>query len=198
MGQPSAESKHRWIVDNKHKRPTINRNCRLRTYYGLTPEEYESLAARQNYKCAICKIEFDGTEHLDHDHSSGWVRGILCKKCNPAIGLFDEDIIRMQEAIEYLISNATPTEFNIVAARDLRKKKSRGNCLPRTTEQKKHLSKLRIGVPAWNRGQSWDSDMKEKLSEAAKRRIDNETDEQKSVRLSSLKAGRETRWGKVR
>jgi len=145
MGQPSVEAKQRWLVENKHKRPTINRNCRLRTYYGLTPEEYESLAASQGYKCAICKCPFDGTEHLDHDHSSGWVRGILCNKCNPAIGLFDEDIVRMQEAIEYLVSNATPTEFNITAARDLRKKHTRGNTSPRTDEEKNRLRMLRVG-----------------------------------------------------
>jgi DNA-directed RNA polymerase subunit RPC12/RpoP len=182
------------LRDNQYKRPAINRNCRLRTYYGLAPEEYEALAASQEYKCAICKTPFDGTEHLDHDHSSGWVRGILCKKCNPAIGLFDEDIVRIQEAIEYLISNATPTEFNIFQARERLKRKSRGNKLPRTQEQKDLLRKLRIGTPAWNRGKVWDTKTKEKMRESANNRWASVTQEQMDSYIESGRKSASARW----
>jgi hypothetical protein len=40
---------------------------------------------------------------IDHDHMSGTIRGLLCRKCNSGIGLFEDDISRLTNAIEYLI-----------------------------------------------------------------------------------------------
>ncbi len=207
MGQPSKEAKKRWLDANQHKRPTINRNWKLRRFYGITPDEYDEMLFQQDDKCPICKQEFVREPknnplypHLDHEHDSGWVRGILCNRCNFAIGLFEEDIVRIQESVEYLISNVPPPEFNIVLARDRLKKKSTGNRTPRTCEQKELLRNLRTGVPAWNSGKSWGEETRIKMSIAAKKRWENATEEQLAPyreagkKLASSYKVKDTRW----
>lgn len=75
--------------------------------YGITLDQYNDLLAAQNNKCAICSIEFDSsikgkTPHIDHDHSTGIVRGLLCHKCNLVIGHADDSIEVLKSAIDYL------------------------------------------------------------------------------------------------
>lgn len=76
--------------------------------YGLTPEQYDSMLAEQENKCAICGTEHVDEPkkrlHVDHDHAAGFkaVRGLLCGKCNLGIGMFGEDQDRLIKAIEYL------------------------------------------------------------------------------------------------
>ncbi len=77
--------------------------------YGITKLDYDILMLRQNFKCPICKQvlsddEWRGTA-IDHCHSTGKVRGILHNKCNIGLGHFDDDVAKLQAAIEYL--NAT-------------------------------------------------------------------------------------------
>lgn len=59
----------------------------------------------QKHVCAICGgVNKDGRRlHVDHNHSTGRIRALLCSKCNQALGLFDEDQERMFAAIEYLM-----------------------------------------------------------------------------------------------
>lgn len=73
----------------------------LRTY-GLSLKEYNELIIQQNNQCAICKIIFETTPYVDHCHSTGRVRGLLCSKCNFGIGQFNDDINLLLQAIEYL------------------------------------------------------------------------------------------------
>ena len=59
----------------------------------------------QNYCCAICKKhqdEFDRRLAIDHDHSTGEIRGLLCSNCNASIGYALDDISILQNAISYL------------------------------------------------------------------------------------------------
>jgi hypothetical protein len=76
--------------------------------YGISLEEVNILLEEQNYRCAICGT--DGEEnlrglHIDHSHKTGNVRGILCHKCNTALGLFQDDVDVMFKAIKYLGEN---------------------------------------------------------------------------------------------
>lgn len=73
--------------------------------YGVEPEEFNALLAKQNNLCASCDdvLKLDNrSTHLDHNHKTGKIRGILCHKCNTGLGLFNDDIVRLQKAIEYL------------------------------------------------------------------------------------------------
>jgi hypothetical protein len=68
----------------------------------MTVEEYEFLVAVQGGVCAICGQAEKRGLHIDHDHSSGLVRGLLCGRCNKAIGLLDENPARFESAKSYL------------------------------------------------------------------------------------------------
>jgi hypothetical protein len=81
-----------------------NRELKLSRRYGITLVEYEQLLADQKSQCAICDRAHDDEAplHVDHCHTTGRVRGLLCRPCNNAIGHFGEDLARMQRAIAYL------------------------------------------------------------------------------------------------
>lgn len=82
------------------------RKNRLRVY-GITIKQYEEMLKRQGGCCAICGgINENGRRlAVDHDHETGKNRGLLCDKCNLAIGLFG-DIARLASAIKYLSGGA--------------------------------------------------------------------------------------------
>lgn len=69
--------------------------------FGITVEQYDDLLSEQQCKCPICKKELDNP-CIDHDHSTGKVRGILCNSCNLGIGWLKEDIEILKASIRYL------------------------------------------------------------------------------------------------
>lgn len=77
----------------------------LKRKYGITVEMYNMIFSRQGGKCAICETEqkdLDRRLCVDHDHSTGKIRGLLCRFCNTGVGDFKEDVDRMFRAINYL------------------------------------------------------------------------------------------------
>jgi len=74
------------------------------TKYGLTPEQYDALIL--DARCAICETqEWNGRDnkpHIDHDHKTGRVRGVLCHSCNTSLGHFKDDPALLRAAIAYL------------------------------------------------------------------------------------------------
>lgn len=87
--------------------------------YGITVAERDALLLGQGSKCKICEmpIAFIGKSattgaHIDHCHSTGRVRGILCASCNTTLGKFGDDPARLRKAAEYLETSdplSTPT-----------------------------------------------------------------------------------------
>lgn len=75
---------------------------KLRSTYGISVEEYEGLAQRQGFCCAICRKK--KKLFVDHCHKTSLVRGLLCSQCNTAIGMFYEDIQVLEQAQAYLRS----------------------------------------------------------------------------------------------
>ena len=83
----------------------------LMSLYGLTPEAYAELLEAQERRCAICGAEA-GWRHrqsgklkklaVDHCHETGRVRGLLCDRCNTAIGKLNHDPALLRKAIDYL------------------------------------------------------------------------------------------------
>lgn len=76
------------------------RRRRLELRYGITHDEYQALVIKQGERCAICTQQ--KSLHVDHDHISGKVRGLLCGSCNRALGLFYDQVPLMEKAISYL------------------------------------------------------------------------------------------------
>lgn len=80
----------------------------IRTY-GITAEDYYDMLAAQDNKCALCGSEevnnsriTSGKLFIDHCHDTGKICGLLCSKCNHAIGLLNDDVSLLHKAIEYL------------------------------------------------------------------------------------------------
>lgn len=90
----------------KHRSPEFTRNRHIKSKFGISVEEYNKMLISQNYKCAICGTQDSGTKHnnfcIDHCHSSNRIRGLLCTHCNKGIGHFNDNISKLQMAIEYL------------------------------------------------------------------------------------------------
>src|SRR5690242_4430850 len=86
---------------NRDRRYATDRACRK---YGITVGMYHMMLIKQQGLCRICNGPPIGKIRLsvDHDHKTGKVRGLLCDKCNQAIGAFNENTSIMQQAIDYL------------------------------------------------------------------------------------------------
>ena len=75
--------------------------------YGITLDEYNNMLDEQENTCAICFSNFKGVRDacspvVDHNHKTGLVRGILCNSCNRGLGLMDDNIQVLQNAVIYL------------------------------------------------------------------------------------------------
>jgi len=78
---------------------------RLKSRYGMNQEEWQAMFEKQNGKCPIClkhSTELEEVLHIDHCHKTGKVRGLLCSRCNKAIGLLNDDFPTLKRAITYL------------------------------------------------------------------------------------------------
>lgn len=82
--------------------PDYNRRSMLRTRYGLTLEQVDAQIEAQGGVCALCHKEFSGTPHVDHDHATGALRGVLCATCNRALGMLGDDAHGLARALNYV------------------------------------------------------------------------------------------------
>lgn len=90
----------------RHRQPG-SRKFYMREYlYGISEDEFTALLEAQGGTCAICGSDEwpgkDNAPHVDHDHKTGVVRGILCSNCNHGLGKFKDDPKRLRAAAEYL------------------------------------------------------------------------------------------------
>jgi hypothetical protein len=98
----------KWVQKNKGqaKKPknrnplTLARHCSRR---GITLKRLMELYEEQNGKCPICEIEIElMSSALDHNHTTGEFRGLLCNKCNRALGMFLDSEVVLLRAAQYL------------------------------------------------------------------------------------------------
>jgi 5-methylcytosine-specific restriction endonuclease McrA len=104
--------KQRWarfVASGGKKRS--DRKGHLRRKFGLTIEQYEALLQRQGGRCAICRSPGNGSVslHVDHDHVTGRVRGLLCFRCNGGLGQFREEPELLRRAARYVENGPDPT-----------------------------------------------------------------------------------------
>lgn len=81
-------------------KPHLRRAGNLRRRYGLDPAGVDALLAKQGGLCPVCEKP-PKKMCVDHDHSTGKVRGVLCRGCNVMIGIL-EDPHRLPRALAYL------------------------------------------------------------------------------------------------
>jgi hypothetical protein len=90
--------KKEWAENNPHG---LRRQAMKK--YGLTLEQYEEMFFQQGGLCVICNEAPNGRNlHVDHDHHTGRVRGLLCNACNAGIGHLQDDPNLLRRAVSYL------------------------------------------------------------------------------------------------
>lgn len=79
-----------WLAKHPDQRKLFTRNSRIRKY-GISPETYYEMLGNQDHQCGICgaKPKKNKALGIDHDHKTGKVRGLLCDKCNLALGHYE-------------------------------------------------------------------------------------------------------------
>jgi hypothetical protein len=97
----------KWKKNNPDKVKQHQRRARLKKSYGITEKEYDAMLMGQGKKCLICEeyIGYCGELVVDHNHSDGKVRGLLCHHCNRGLGCFKDSILNLKRAIMYLERN---------------------------------------------------------------------------------------------
>ena len=102
--------KHRYSDKAKAKKRTRSKENHLRKKYGLTLLEKQWMLEDQNNRCANtgCGKELlsDRDKHVDHSHTTGKVRSVLCNNCNVALGLLKDDTDRIEGLLRYLEKHA--------------------------------------------------------------------------------------------
>lgn len=105
--EEQKEATKRWRREHPEKRLAAHRRHYFKHEYGLSIESLGEHVAEQGNRCAICNTLFGEGQthgpHVDHDHTTGQVRGLLCKSCNLMLGYAKDDIARLDAAIEYLL-----------------------------------------------------------------------------------------------
>jgi hypothetical protein len=98
-----ARSK-KWAEENKEQKQRNARSSHIKKSYGITLEQEQDLKNKQDNKCPICKTELGigHKTHIDHCHTTGKVRGILCHACNVLLGHARESVDILKSAQKYL------------------------------------------------------------------------------------------------
>ena len=109
--QPYCKDCHNKKTRDKYD-SKVMKDYDLMRAYGLNLKQYEELFLQQNGCCKICKKHISelNNKHkkslcVDHCHKTNKIRGLLCDKCNRGIGLLNDDIDILKNAVEYLQSN---------------------------------------------------------------------------------------------
>lgn len=97
--QKNSERVLKYTNNNKEK----IKSRRLLKKYGVTLDWLYQKLIEQEFKCTICNIEInENSAVVDHCHDKNYIRGVICNKCNTAIGFFKNNTDSMKKAIQYL------------------------------------------------------------------------------------------------
>lgn len=88
-----------------------SRKAHLKLDYGLTLEEFDAMEAAQQGKCYACGQVPTTRLCVDHNHTTGQVRGLLCKGCNTALGMANENPATLQALAEYIRKFEEPNAY---------------------------------------------------------------------------------------
>jgi hypothetical protein len=96
----SKEYKARMLESNPEQFKIREKANRLKSVYGINPDEYKVIYKSQDGRCAICKKKDKLV--VDHDHATKKIRGLLCHHCNLVLGHSKDTVQILKNAIEYL------------------------------------------------------------------------------------------------
>lgn len=103
--EKAAARQREWVAKNPAKMLAID----LRRF-GMTPNQFNTLNQSQNGVCAICRNPPSNKRKrldVDHCHDTGKIRGLLCSRCNTAIGLMRDSVATLVRAVNYLAQYST-------------------------------------------------------------------------------------------
>jgi len=101
--QENREQLLAYRKEYRKRRQVEDRDAHLRRTFGFSIAEYNTMLNAQGGGCAICgKAPGKVALHVDHDHESGEIRGLLCVGCNNALGQFKDDVALLARAAGYL------------------------------------------------------------------------------------------------
>lgn len=95
-----SKTRPSWKDPNRAKE--YERIRHLKRHYNLTPEEFDSLFQSQGCGCACCGTKEHKAKawHIDHDHKTNRIRGILCGPCNISIGINGDSLEKVEKALQ--------------------------------------------------------------------------------------------------
>ena len=94
-----------WRIAHRDSDKNSARKFRYKNLYGMSIQDYDKMLEKQGGCCMICKehhTDHATRLHVDHDHNTGKVRGLLCRRCNMLLGVVDDDVNLLGFAIQYL------------------------------------------------------------------------------------------------
>lgn len=105
----TSEGGVRYREARKLRYPERDKDLALRATFGITFDEYKQMHAAQNGKCAVCGNPESYTRNgkpywlsVDHCHTTGKIRQLLCAPCNKSLGLLKEDVTRVRALADYI------------------------------------------------------------------------------------------------
>ena len=100
-----SEYNKQYHKNNKEKNNVSALSYKLKRQYGIDFDDYNAMLFKQNHRCCICNSHEDDFKRrlaVDHCHTTGKVRGLLCHHCNISLGNFKDDPKLLKRAIKYL------------------------------------------------------------------------------------------------
>lgn len=97
-----------WALKHPEKTKSRSFSNHIKQFYNITPDDYDHMLDMQGGGCAICGAKpnhGDRRLHVDHDHATGQIRGLLCFGCNAGLGMFKDNINSFNNAIAYVAGN---------------------------------------------------------------------------------------------
>lgn len=121
---PDANTGNNWSRTHPEQHRVAKIRAALKQRHGITYEQFVDMWNRQGGTCAnpgcsytfaLDRADYRRALHVDHDHSTGRIRALLCAKCNVALGQVGDDRARLAGLIEYLElhqQNTSPDGLN--------------------------------------------------------------------------------------
>jgi len=108
--KPLDEFGHNWGGSPKPVCHSCVYLAHVRNKYGLSESQYNHIKDASGGKCILCQCD-DKRLVVDHCHTTGMVRGLICSRCNTGLGMFKDDNVLLGRAMQYLSAQHIKPEY---------------------------------------------------------------------------------------